>query len=518
MTVSEIQALADRHLRPSSDLADFGPSLVPKRVRITVSEQHASGLAGQHTLWMLTNLLARQFGIIGELDLQVPDVPMCPGVAFFGGAATLRATLAHTIALIAGNIVSIAPAKSADPDAEVIVGPAPLDDLRLHFRVAILGSGWRVFAGQPRNTPIELPRSPLPFGPYLAACYGAGEVFKHLRGLKPGKGEYARNLLVSFWDCQTGDAWARLAIGDELCERMLPPAYLVGVGAVGQAVVAALAATPGLRAHLTLVDQEAVDKTNLNRYVLASRDTIGLLKADVAAAALARPGLTSHIYRCPWPEATGDFRERERQREELGREEERYRYRIILSCVDKNPARHAIQQFYPRLILGGSTLDLHASVVLYDMNSDYECLKCNNPLPGRQKSLEELERELRELRPDERARIVAAKGLDLAAIEAHLIEPRCGSLGEQEIQKFGAAAPDWSVGFVSVAAGVALAAQYIKMSFAPEQAFPHERGNTVDLYFLYPSVRLTAHRRSPTCDCTTVGRKQFKELWPDGAS
>jgi molybdopterin/thiamine biosynthesis adenylyltransferase len=516
MTAGDIYTLGNRHLRPSPELADLGTILVPKRVRITADHQYASSTAGQHTLWMLANLLARQFGIIGALELRVPEVPLCPGVAFFGSAPTLSTTLTHTIALIAGGTVSVASTDPAAPDAEVIVGPVPPDDTHSHFRVAILGSGWRMFVGRPRNTPTELPRSALPFGPYLAACYAAGEVFKHLRGLKPGKGQYANNLLISLWDCLIADTWAQLSIGDESCAVTLPSAYLVGVGAVGQAVVAAMAATPALQTHLTLVEHEVVDEPNLNRYVLASQSSIGLPKADVAAAALARPGLTSHTYRCPWPAAAGDFRERERQRGDLRREEERYRYGIILSCVDKNPARHAIQQFYPRLILGGSTLDLHASVVLYDMKSDYECLKCNNPLPEKQKSLEDLEQELRDLAPEERARVVTNNGLDLAAIEAHLAQPRCGSLGEQEIQKFGAPTPDWSVGFVSVAAGVTLAAQHVKMSFGAGQAFPLERGNSVDLYFLHPSVRLTAHRRSPICDCATGGRDQFRRSWPDG--
>jgi hypothetical protein len=66
--------------------------------------------------------------------------------------------------------------------------------------------------------------------------------------------------------------------------------------------------------------------------------------------------------------------------------EARFRNRVILSCVDDNAARHAIQNLWPELIIGGSTEGPTAKAIAYDMAGDQLCLKCYNPVVERKRA------------------------------------------------------------------------------------------------------------------------------------
>ena len=78
----------------------------------------------------------------------------------------------------------------------------------------------------------------------------------------------------------------RLLVGDEAMDRLRRAHVIVfGVGGVGGYAVEALARS-GVGA-LTLVDNDTVSLTNLNRQILALHSTLGRYKADVAAERVA---------------------------------------------------------------------------------------------------------------------------------------------------------------------------------------------------------------------------------------
>lgn len=71
-------------------------------------------------------------------------------------------------------------------------------------------------------------------------------------------------------------------IGSEGVEILQQAKVLVfGIGGVGSYTVEALARS-GI-GHLALVDKDVIDETNLNRQLIATRQTVGLDKVDVAA-------------------------------------------------------------------------------------------------------------------------------------------------------------------------------------------------------------------------------------------
>ena len=149
------------------------------------------------------------------------------------------------------------------------------------------------------------------------------------------------------------------------------------------------------------------------------------------------------------------------------------------------------------------------------MKHEWECLKCSNPIDGKISTIEEEVGLWQALSAQERQQRAEDYGLDHAAIEAYLSAPKCGTLGEQEIGKSRVLRNrDWSVGFVSVGAGVLLAAKVIQSEIAGSgQAFSEHLGQALRFSFLNPAPVVTAHRRAPTCDCATRGIENFRKLW-----
>ena len=75
----------------------------------------------------------------------------------------------------------------------------------------------------------------------------------------------------------------RMLLGDEVMERLAKARVAVfGIGGVGGHVVEALVRS-GIGA-LDLVDSDRVELSNLNRQIIATRDTLGMLKVDAAKA------------------------------------------------------------------------------------------------------------------------------------------------------------------------------------------------------------------------------------------
>jgi molybdopterin/thiamine biosynthesis adenylyltransferase len=476
-------------------------------VRVRASRPWAESTAGQHILWMLANLLARQVNLVGRVEFEVPEVALRPGVAHFAGRATLFETLVAVVGgVFPGKVEAGRPEQTSAFEVNVgVAGSAEVASL------SIAGLGWRVRAAVDAHR-IEPTDDRNPVGPYFAACLAAGEVFKHLRGLLPGSGAMLSDFGLSLWDYSKGE-WEKLSPGPVAPPLALPPTYIVGLGAVGQAAAAVFAAFPELSGYLTLIDKDPIDETNLNRYALSTDADIGGEKVDVVARIFARSKLSVFPAPSLWQDYATDARHRAGQRTDLQPQEASFRYEHVLSCVDKNVPRHAIQNFWPKHLLGGSTNGLGMAVAAYDATSDYECLKCHNPPEPSGPSIETLAETLRQLSLEDRAKKAREAGADINAVEQYLKTPRCGTLGESELLKFDMArVPDWSVGFVSVASGVILAAETLKAALG-NPSIPNAKGNTVRYSFLTGALRLSRHARRAECDCAEKGLPYFRTLW-----
>jgi hypothetical protein len=518
---SRIAALGARHLDPTArgavadrfDPAGWGR---PIRVRLAVADHAAAGPAGQHLAWMTANLLARQYGVIGEIQLVAPAASTHDRVTHFAGHGDLAASLAAAVAAVAGPTVAVEvwDRPQGRVDVAVAVGAgAPTG--RADVVVAVEAAGWRCTVGDPeRLAPLAGPADTNPVGAYLGACLAAGEVFKRALGLRPGRGRYLEAFGLSAWDWSGGELMqpSSLAAGDWVEPVALAPCYLIGVGAVAQALLATLVAA-GITGHLVVIDDDVLDASNLNRYPLATLTDQDRPKVELAAEHLRRAGIGVTTYKGRWPDYAEDPARGWRPAA-LADAECRYAYEHVISAVDTNPARHATQRFWPRQLLGASTFGLAIEVHDYDMTGPFECLLCANPVAA-EPTLEEAAGELRRLDPAELDRVARARGVDPELLRAVLDDLRCGHAGQRELAGFLAAGrqSDYAVGFVSVAAGILAAAQQLRRALTGTTVFDDGQGSAARLNFFNPMTARTRHLRRSCCECRTTGVAAYRALW-----
>jgi molybdopterin/thiamine biosynthesis adenylyltransferase len=523
---SLIAALGARHLDATArgavadrfDPAGWGRTT---RVRLAVADHTAAGPAGQHLAWMTTNLLARQYGVVGEIQLVAPAASTQDRVAHFAGQGNLAASLAAAVAAVAGPTVAVEvcdrPRGRVDVAVAVGMG-APIGSADVV--VAVEAAGWCCTVGDPaRLAPLAGPADTNPIGAYLGACLAAGEVFKRALGLRPGRGRYLEAFGLSGWDWTGGELIqpSSLAAGDWGEPVALAPCYLIGAGAVAQALLATLVAA-GINGHIVVIDHDVLDASNLNRYPLATPADQDRPKVDLAAEHLRRAGIGVTAYHGRWPVYAEDPGRGPRPAD-LADAESRYGYEHVISAVDRNPARHAIQRFWPRRLLGASTFGLALEVHDYDMTGPFECLLCANPVAA-EPTLEQAADELRRLDAAELDRVARARGVDPELLRAVLDDPRCGQAGQWELARFLAAGgrSDYAVGFVSVAAGVLAAAQQLRRALTGTTVFDDGQASAARLNLLNPMPTRTRHLRRSGCECRTTGTAAYRALWAGTAS
>ncbi len=479
----------DRHLRTDSRvrLGALRPS--PRRVVVATDAAGSRTFAAQAVLALAVDLVARMFGVVEAVSIDVPSAPVIPGAFPRPGASGtgLDERLLDVARRVSGGEIEVVADRAAAGDILVWSGhgPAPRHEglvVRAH------GDGFAAFCSTERAAPAVAPRRLEALGPHLAACLAADRVFRHLRSLDvTGTFEVDLSTLGA-------PAWSSAERSQDL---VVPPAYLVGLGAVGGAYLYTAAASRNLNAALVGIDPDIVDPTSRNRLLTAEHADVGARKADLGARLAAGSGVAFHPNRAYLAEYLV----------EAGRSlpaallatESLFRYEYVLSCVDRNTSRRDIAALQPRHVVSGSTDGLRAESTYYSHAGACECLACNHPVL--EADMRDMADELASLGAPERAerlRLAGASPEAAAAIEDFLEHRRCGSVGETELRRLGAAidGPEWSVGFVSAAAGVLLAARHITLVRSGPPAAAEFR-----LYFTGAgSVSSSTAQRKPTCD------------------
>jgi hypothetical protein len=398
--------------------------------------------AVQHTAWMTLNELARLKGVIREIGLICPDdfplagriVPLAPG------ARTLADALLQGCAEI--EIVPVRRAEGSRQgfDRVLEVGPGePTADMRVH------GEGWwgGFVAGA---IDLRSPTNTNPIGPYVAASLAVGELFCSvaLRDYERTSG-----LFYSCWTLKPSEA---PPVEDGPAIPTLELDVLVaGIGAVGSMVVHALWPLDMVRGQVVLCDsdKEGVDDTNLNRYVLFGRSAVGKQKASSAAEIARDAGVT--------------FEPVDRPVEIV----ERFPQRVV-SAVDTNVARAAIQVRYPGRILSAATRDLRAELLRVAEPRKGACLRCRNP-PEQRPDDDALRTAVADGEYGAVAELAAANELSVEEVKEWVANGGCGRASERLLPFLRSELqlpPQFAISFVSSLAGVMAAAELLKDVFA----------------------------------------------------
>jgi molybdopterin/thiamine biosynthesis adenylyltransferase len=508
---TELDQLADRHLRadPQGVLATPG-NLKAGIVLVQVGPALANALAAQHLVWMLVSLLSRQFKVVKEIILDVPDAALHRTVAPFGAKATLVETLEECVQLVSGPHVKVKRLEGVvAPDVALVIGEVvPLAPV--YWR--LYADGWRFFIGVDGESPLTPPRSGLSIGPYLCASYAAGEVFKLMRGMKPGRGEFIQRQFTSAWTMSSAETWEELIDGPG-ADRfgVLPHFYFAGGGAVAQAAALCLGSSE-FNGSCSVVDQDVIDLSNDNRYALSTRSDEGASKVDLIQNYLRARGFDCQAVPAWWQDfaVSGG---KHAPNDAVRTLERAYKFPIVLSCVDKNAPRHALQNALPQLLLGGSTDGLSAKASIFDLGAGTACLKCHNPVQSRNAIVQERTTALKQLKGEERAAYAREHGLTDRDVELLLGPGGCGKLSESDLDRFAAGSREMSTGFVSMAAGVLLVAQLLRYLHLGAAA-ANQHGAMAIATFARAKVRQMHHGRDQACDCASLLLGRWQGSWP----
>ena len=507
-----IDELADRHLVGIDQTAQ--QSFLPGRVRVCATEPAVSTRAGQLTLWFMANLLSRQFQVIRRISFDVPTVAMQANIALFAGRAELAETLVATVKAVAGEKIEVVNPGSyhGSDDITVWVGHNPEGQRGSTRTIVVWGLGWKVFSGandgfHPLNTATDNP-----LGSIYAACIAAGDCFRYITNWADKGRELVPDRYISLWDGKLEHSWSELPEGSWPETVNLPPFYLCGAGAVGQALVAALALCPKRTGNAVILDHDIIDGTNLNRYPLSHLETIDANKSEIAVRYLRSELFSVEPVSKRWEDylVQGPHRS---SKPVFVKTESRYKYELFISCVDNNEARHAIQNYWPRIILGGSTFRLGAQIMRYDALGGGECLKCNNPLQAKQ-TIEKRAAALRAL-PREQldAALAALSPSKQEAVLKYLYEPKCGMVAEKYIDDLGRHANrEFAVGFTSVGAGIILAGALVQHSLGVDALF-NRMQNSLNASFENNSIHTDFFPRLSECTCSSEIEKIYNKLW-----
>lgn len=455
--------ISSRHLLPVEGLGEAAHAR-KLRMSIAVAAEWASHAAGQHLLVCLINLLCRQTDLVAEIEVVCDERPLlvtCPGDP---NQDSLLGTLDALVEWAVGTEVRIRhrPALSS-ADITIAIGcPDQFIANLPEGSLFAVGCGWRAWVGLADRAPRGIaPTKEDPMGSLLAASIVAGEVFKRarqaIRGAPIQAGGY------SLWSRTSSDAWHDLPDGPSLRGRTLPPVHVFGVGAVGHALINTLMAAQLNAPYFVLVDDDTYDKTNLNRCLLAGLRDIDHAKVFAVSDHVKRYGGDAAGFPCTLQNYL--VAPKSELRDDVAAAVRNYQFGLVASCVDKNASRQSIQGLWPSLIVGASTLGLNARSDVYNIGEQTACLACHNPTEPDGEKVRALQAKLRGMPPQERRDFLLSHDLHAEAIEAYLNAPECGKVGESELRALALqGSPQFSVGFVSMTAGVLLACSLLKLS------------------------------------------------------
>ena len=155
----------------------------------------------------------------------------------------------------------------------------------------------------------------------------------------------------------------------------IPDAHLAGVGAVGSAAIYALAHFGNVCGTTHLIDNDKVDDTNLNRYVLMRQQDVGRFKVVVAAEGLGNTAVHSD----PFAGSFADFLEERGPNVDL-----------LLTPVDSQEGRRAIARRLPRRVINASTGETAVTLSTHGFADGKACLHCLYSPEPNQKTNEEV--------------------------------------------------------------------------------------------------------------------------------
>lgn len=337
--------------RPAATAAQLGEAAVDqhrflgKRVLLTGEQDALATVNGRECFLNSLRLLIR---ICRNVDIAFPNG--CDELMHVARQTADRLAFGGDVRVLSG------PADLAAYDAILSIGHQARSGLPW---TVINANGWlaRVSSGG-----TDLPNAhgiANPISALAAASLGSSEVFKRLLHLKPERGKLLDGMAFSLFTFGASE----VDPGPRLPAQLVIAPVVVGAGAIGNGIVAALSQLP-IFGRVTIVDRQMFGPENLGTSLLLGPDDVGKPKALVAASALRGAGLNARGYH----EDVATFGAR------LG--SELPHPCIVLTGLDNVEVRHAVQDLWPDVVIDGAIGNFGCQVSLHPWGEDVACLRC----------------------------------------------------------------------------------------------------------------------------------------------
>lgn len=357
-------ALAAAAVLQGFDRDAFAAALGRHVVGLVFDDAATDSPEGRHTISLCVSLAARLY----------PAIAIVP----IGERSSKLAARLRDEAILVNPSIEFASSKHAT--VCIIVGKTSVDHASIAPATSAFylgSSGWdALFSTQ---QPVGSGATGIPFGAGAAACIGLANVFRKIFALQlPGSGTDAdfalstHTLRVTRYRTNNSDPEPSSPVesaGEPLIAD-LGEVCLVGAGAVGEGALWAIARTLGVSATLHVIDDEAVDATNPQRYVLTRASDIGSSKVGIAVREFAN---TLGIVVVPHPVRWGQF---------LAVRPQPWRLHRVLVALDSARDRVAVQAALPAWVANAWTqpgdlgLSRHRSLGVSASGGRSACLAC----------------------------------------------------------------------------------------------------------------------------------------------
>lgn len=221
--------------------------------------------------------------------------------------------------------------------------------------------------------PVGSGPSSNPFGAGAAACFAAANVFRAVFCLQLQNGALDKDLTLSLFDLSQEDS---ANSNPALPDVDLGELHVAGLGAIGNGFIWALARLPSLRGSIHLIDPEALDLSNLQRYVLSRRKEVGKAKVTLMAKQVKRATLDVHPHPQSWAEFFGTLSDK--------------RVNRVVTALDTAQDRMGVQTSLPRRILNSWTRQENFGVSAHAFLGEGACLACLYMPTGVRKNEDEI--------------------------------------------------------------------------------------------------------------------------------
>jgi ThiF family protein/E2/UBC family protein C len=506
-------------------LEDTDELFAPGRVTAVLGRDAAPLSQAQACFSFAVNLLARLHPVIQDLEVVVPPhVPLAARIPRWQ-AVTLDAHLRLLIEALDPPLRwRVIDREFRPSEVSLVVGSPETERSQGATHVYFGSEGWCAEISPRGPVPVGVPINSI--GAYAAACLGVAEVWKLLvyphRALFPGIPIIPLDapLRISAFTYRSGDGEPNPELARALALGKLT---IIGLGAGGGATAFALASLPAVTGDVNLIDPDAVEESNLNRYVFAdAHDAREKHPKTLVVGEFLRmlPVLRVREFRKPFRDVTSELTVGD--------------YRYVAAAVHSREARREIQYETPMVLWdAGATGDGEFRIWRMALGLT-ECMFCKHPPGAEDPERQKAEQLARLLGLDGAAWLRKIGGNELFLPEeiAALRVPESSAVrlpfpgqryGDWEAEECGrlllpAADDEVPVPFAPVMAGVLLAGEIVKEHLFPEARLDSRYWNTLTGRFLRHG---RPHRRTPAPSCVFCHDPayvdQYRRRWGGGS-